>query len=87
MILPIILLITASLLSLVFVYMAVTERDLLKAIVFSAGQSISYAILLQSMSTPDIVMTYVTVSVGLYSALVLLLLARQRGLRVVDSEY
>jgi len=76
MILPIILLITASLLSLVFVYMAVTERDLLKAIVFSAGQSISYAILLQSMSTPDIVMTYVTVSVGLYSALVLFVISK-----------
>ncbi len=76
MILPIILLITASLLSLVFVYMAVTERDLLKAVVFSAGQSISYAILLQSMSTPDIVMTYVTVSVGLYSALILFVISK-----------
>jgi len=76
MILPIILLITASLLSLVFVYMAITEKDLLKAIVFSAGQSISYAILLQTMSTPDIVMTYVTVSVGLYSALVLFVISK-----------
>jgi len=59
----------ALLLSLMFVYLAVTEKDLLKAIVFSAGQSICYAILLHTMAAPDIVMTYLAVSVGLYSAL------------------
>ncbi len=76
MIASILLLIIASLLSLFFVYMAVTEKDLLKAVAYSAGQSITYSILLQAMSTPDIVMTYVAVSVGLYSALLVFVISK-----------
>lgn len=76
MILTLLMIIASSLLSLVFVYMAVTERDLLKAIAFSAGQSICYVILLQAMAATDIVMTYVAVSVGLYSALLVFVVSK-----------
>jgi uncharacterized MnhB-related membrane protein len=66
----------ALLLSLIFVYLAITEKDLLKAVVFSAGQSICYAILLHAMAAPDIVMTYLAVSVGLYSALIVFVISK-----------
>lgn len=76
MILTLILLMLAIILSLVFVYMAITEKDLLKAVAFSAGQSICYAILLQAMAAADIVMTYIAVSVGLYSALLVFVISK-----------
>ncbi|WP_448577485.1 Na(+)/H(+) antiporter subunit B [Thermosphaera sp.] len=59
----------ASLLAIVFVYLAITEKDLIKAIVFSAGQSISYSIILQLFAAPDVLLAYIAVSVGIYSAL------------------
>jgi hypothetical protein len=76
MIITLLLLIASSLLSLVFVYMAITERDLLKAVAYSAGQSICYAVMLQAMSAADIVMTYIAVSVGLYSALLVFVVSK-----------
>jgi uncharacterized MnhB-related membrane protein len=76
MILTPIVIAIALLLSLIFVYLAITEKDLLKAVVFSAGQSICYAILLHAMAAPDIVMTYLAVSVGLYSALIVFVISK-----------
>lgn len=76
MTLTLLVLIFAALLGLVFVYMAINERDLLKAVVFSAGQSICYAIILQATSAPDIVMTYIAVSVGLYSAILIFVVSK-----------
>lgn len=76
MILTLILLIFALVFSLVFVYMAITEKDLLKAVAYSAGQSICYAIILQTMAAADIVMTYIAVSVGLYSALLVFVISK-----------
>lgn len=70
------LLIFSSLLSLVFAYLAITERDLLKAVAFSAGQSIAYAIILQLFSVPDILMTYIAVSVGIYSGLLIFVVSK-----------
>jgi uncharacterized MnhB-related membrane protein len=76
MIVTLIVIAIALLLSLIFVYLAITEKDLLKAVVFSAGQSICYAILLHAMAAPDIVMTYLAVSVGLYSALIVFVISK-----------
>jgi len=76
MIVTLIVLVIALLLSVVFIYFAVTEKDLLKAVVFSAGQSVCYAILLHTMAAPDIAMTYLAVSVGLYSALLVFVISK-----------
>ncbi len=76
MIVTLIILIITLLLSVVFIYFAVTEKDLLKAAVFSAGQSVCYTILLHTMATPDIAMTYLAVSVGLYSALLVFVISK-----------
>ncbi|MEM0001873.1 MAG: hydrogenase subunit MbhD domain-containing protein [Desulfurococcaceae archaeon] len=85
MIITILILLAFSLLSLVFVYMAITERDLLKATAFSAGQSICYAVILQAMGAADIVMTYVAVSVGLYSALLIFVISKTERFEEVSS--
>jgi len=76
MIVTLIVFTVALILSLVFIYYAITERDLLKATVFSAGQSVCYAILLHTMAAPDIAMTYLAVSVGLYSALLVFVVSK-----------
>ncbi|ADV64422.1 hydrogenase subunit MbhD domain-containing protein [Desulfurococcus mucosus] len=74
--LTLLLIILGSLLSLVFVYLTVTERDLLKAVGFSAGQSIAYTILLHVFAATDIVLTYIAVSVGIYSALLVYVVSK-----------
>ncbi|MEL9907992.1 MAG: hydrogenase subunit MbhD domain-containing protein [Desulfurococcus sp.] len=76
MILTILLLVFSSLLSLVFVYLAVTEKNLLKAIGFSAGQSIAYSIILHAFAATDIVLTYIAVSVGIYSAILVYVVSK-----------
>ncbi|AFL66959.1 hydrogenase subunit MbhD domain-containing protein [Desulfurococcus amylolyticus] len=76
MILTILLLVFSSLLSLVFVYLAVTEKNLLKAIGFSAGQSIAYSIILHVFAATDIVLTYIAVSVGIYSAILVYMVSK-----------
>jgi len=86
MIITLILLIASSILSIVFVYMAITERDLLKATAFSAGQSICYATILQAMGAADIVMTYVAVSAGLYSAILVFVISKTERFEEVGSE-
>ncbi|MEM1683241.1 MAG: hydrogenase subunit MbhD domain-containing protein [Ignisphaera sp.] len=66
----------ASLLSVVSVYLAIIERDLVKAVVYSALQSTFYALLFYLIMAPDIFLTYVPVSVGLYTALILVLIKK-----------
>lgn len=76
MILTLLLIVLGSILSTVFVYLTVTENDLLKAIGFSAGQSIAYSILLHAFASTDIVLTYIAVSVGIYSALLVYVVSK-----------
>ncbi|MEM1635276.1 MAG: hydrogenase subunit MbhD domain-containing protein [Thermosphaera sp.] len=66
----------ASLLAIAFVFLAITEKDLLKAIVFSAGQSIAYSIILQLFVAPDVLLAYIAVSVGIYSALLVYIVSK-----------
>ncbi|MDK6028508.1 DUF4040 domain-containing protein [Ignisphaera sp. 4213-co] len=66
----------ATVLSTVATYFAVIERDLVKAAIFSALQSSFYALIFYLLMAPDIFLTYVPVSVGLYTALVLILIKK-----------
>lgn len=65
-----------GLLSMVATYLAVTERDLVKAVVFSAIQSTAYAFMYYLLMAPDIVLVYVPVAVGLYPAVILFLIKK-----------
>jgi len=71
-----IMLLVASFLGLLFTYMAITEKDLLKAIAYSAGQSVSYTLIFYLLMAPDIVLTYIAVAVGIYSALLVFIVSK-----------
>lgn len=71
-----ILMALASLLSIPAIYLAVVERDLVKAVIFSAIQSTLYAFLYYLLMAPDIFLTYIPVGVGLYTALILILIKK-----------
>lgn len=66
----------AALLSVVAVYLAIIEKDLVKAVVYSALQSTFYALIFYLVMAPDIFLTYIPVSVGLYTALILVLIKK-----------
>ena len=76
MILVYMTLLIAGVLSTVFTYLAVTERDLLKAVAYSAGQSIAYSILFQVFAATDILLAYIAISVGVYSALLIYIVGK-----------
>ncbi len=65
-----------GIISLIAVYMAITERDLVKAVLYSAIQSTAYAFLFYLLMAPDIVLVYVPVAVGLYPAVILFLIKK-----------
>ncbi|MEM0326226.1 MAG: hydrogenase subunit MbhD domain-containing protein [Desulfurococcaceae archaeon] len=65
-----------SLLSVIAAYMAIKEKDLVRAIVYSALQSGFYAILYYFLLAPDIVLVYIPVAVGLVPAVLLVLVSK-----------
>ncbi|MEM4513139.1 MAG: hydrogenase subunit MbhD domain-containing protein [Ignisphaera sp.] len=71
-----ILMALSALLSIVAVYFAVIEKDLVRAVIYSALQSTLYALITYLIMAPDIFLTYIPVSVGLYTALVLILIKK-----------
>lgn len=71
-----------ALASVVAVYLAIIERDLVRAVIFSAIQSGLYALLYYLLMAPDIALVYIPVAVGLYPAIVLVLISKtERGER------
>jgi len=71
-----IMLLVASILGLFFSYMAITEKDLLKAIAFSAGQGVAYSLIFYLLMAPDVVLAYIAVAVGIYSALLVFVVSK-----------
>jgi len=72
------LIMISSLISTIAVYLAITERNLVRAVLFSALQSMCYAFLYFILMAPDIVLVYVPVSIGLYPAAILFLIRKTR---------
>ncbi len=66
----------AAVTSIVFTYLAVVERNLIHAIIFSAVQSTMYALIYFLLMAPDIVLVYLPVGVGICPAIVLLLVKK-----------
>jgi len=70
------LLIGAAALSTLATMMAVRERDLVKATIYSALQSTAYALMYFLFMAPDLVLVYAAVSVGIYPLITLLIIKR-----------
>ncbi len=66
----------AAVTSIVFTYLAVVEKNLIQAVVFSAVQSTMYALIYFLLMAPDIVLVYLPVGVGIYPAIILLLIKK-----------
>ncbi|MEM0377981.1 MAG: hydrogenase subunit MbhD domain-containing protein [Thermosphaera sp.] len=62
--------------STVSVYYAVIEKDLIKAVIYSAIQSTFYALLYFLLMAPDIVLVYLPVAVGLIPGVLILLISK-----------
>lgn len=58
-------------LSLLLTYYTIVQRDLIKAAILSAGQSIAYALVYFLLAAPDILFAYIPVAVGIYTVLLL----------------
>ncbi|MGC9122290.1 MAG: hydrogenase subunit MbhD domain-containing protein [Thermogladius sp.] len=82
MILVYLTLLFAGLLSTLFTYLAVTEKDLLKAAAYSAGQSIAYSIIFQVFAATDILLAYIAISVGVYSGLLIFIVSKTERFEV-----
>jgi len=65
-----------SILALVATYLAIVERDLLKAILYSAIQSTLFAFLYYILIAPDIVLVYIPVAIGLYPLLMVIVVKK-----------
>jgi len=65
-----------SLISVVAVYMATRERDLVKAVIYSALQSGLYTVLYFLLLAPDIGLVYIPVAVGLIPGVLLVLISK-----------
>ena len=66
----------SSLIALAATYYAIEERDLIKAVIYSAVQSTMFALLYYLFVAPDIVLVYIPVAVGLYPLLVIILIKK-----------
>ncbi len=58
--------------------LAIKARDLVKAVAFSAMQSVAYAIIYALLLAPDILIVYVAVGVGIYPVLMLYAISKTR---------
>ncbi len=78
------LLIVAFTLAIVFTYKTLVEKDLVRAVVYSAGQAIAYGLAFIVLMAPDLALAYVAVGVGIYSALFLLVISRTERYEKVE---
>jgi len=64
--------------ALFFTYLAISERNLVRALVYSAVQSSAFAFVFYLLRAPDIVLVYVPISVGIYPAAILFLIRKTK---------
>lgn len=64
--------------AMIFTYKAIVEKDLIKAVIFSAGQSVAYGIAYAVLSAPDIMLAYIAIGVGIYSVLILYVISKTK---------
>ncbi|MCD6196522.1 MAG: DUF4040 domain-containing protein [Staphylothermus sp.] len=60
-----------SIASVIAAFKAIIEKDMVRAIVYSAIQSAMYALIFYVLMAPDIVLVYIPVSVGITPAILL----------------
>uniref|UniRef100_A0A7J3QF05 DUF4040 domain-containing protein n=1 Tax=Ignisphaera aggregans TaxID=334771 RepID=A0A7J3QF05_9CREN len=75
-IIPYIVIVYTSILSVFISYLVVKERDLLTATLLTLAQGVSYTLIYYLLMAPDLVITYIPVSVGVVPLLLFLLIKK-----------
>ena len=65
-----------STIALIFTYLAVIQKDLVKAIIYSAGESGAYLMVFYLLMGPDLALAYVAIGIGIYPAVVFFLVKK-----------
>ncbi|HHC18876.1 MAG TPA: DUF4040 domain-containing protein [Euryarchaeota archaeon] len=84
MFLHLIILAISALLGLVFAYFAIVEEDLLKAVIYSAGQAVAYSIVFYILMAPDVLLAYIAIAVGIYTALLVFVISKTERKEVIS---
>jgi len=71
-----ILLALMTTLALISTYLAIVQKDLVKAVVYSAVESASFSIFFFLLMAPDLALCYIPIGVGIYPAIVLMLIKK-----------
>lgn len=70
------LLAMVMLFALITTYLAISEKNLVRAVVYSAVQSVAFTLALYLLRAPDIVLVYLPITVGIYPAAILFLIRK-----------
>jgi len=65
-----------STVALIFTYLAVVQKDLVKAIIFSSVESASYLLVFYLLMGPDWALAYVAIGIGIYPAVAFFLVKK-----------
>lgn len=72
--------------ALVATLLALRERDLVKAAVYSAAQAAAYSLAFYILMAPDIALAYIAVGVGIYTGLLLYAIGKTERYEAVGEE-
>lgn len=67
---------TMSTAALIFTYLTVIQKDLVRAIIFSSVESGAYLLLFYGLMGPDLALAYVAIGIGIYPAVVFFLIKK-----------
>jgi uncharacterized MnhB-related membrane protein len=65
-----------STIALVFTYLAIIQKDLVKAIIYSAVESGAYLLVFYLLMGPDLALAYVAIGIGIYPAVAFFLVKK-----------
>jgi len=65
-----------STVALIFTYLAIVQKDLMKAIIFSSVESASYLLVFYLLMGPDLALAYVAIGIGIYPAVAFFLVKK-----------
>jgi uncharacterized MnhB-related membrane protein len=65
-----------STVALVFTYLAIIQKDLVKAIIYSAVESGAYLLVFYLLMGPDLALAYVAIGIGIYPAVAFFLVKK-----------
>jgi uncharacterized MnhB-related membrane protein len=65
-----------STVALVFAYLAIIQKDLVRAIIYSAVESGAYLLVFYLLMGPDLALAYVAIGIGIYPAVAFFLVKK-----------